>query len=284
MAPSSSFLKRASILLFLTALFSNVCVFADEDDGEDDAAIQKKIDALQEQMRNGKQEKQKAKDKSIIDAEGLVKVAKKYNNAPLGHDRVKKYAKYYRNFRQEYDVETNGKKELLCSTMLALTPENIESVLPSIEHSDNKCDWLIIIYKVPVDTETNLDKDGLVDSFNRQLAPVMERLNAKLPEGRDKTEINFEFAVPRDTLMSGMVDRCEQWIKRDVSQIIENSKDEKEKKFLSSFDPCDLSDFKLLSGAYPEETANHKYNNIIYPKISLFYSYLPYLKRYNHIW
>ncbi len=226
---------------------------------------------------------------SPVDAEALVKTAQKYNPNINFEKRSQKFAKYYRYFQEEYDEKVNGKKDLLCTTMLSLTEENIDAVLTSVYHSQNKCDWLIIIYGVPESEEK--DKDTLVAEFYTKLTPVLASLKerqAHIPDAVP-TEVNFEFAIPREHLLTNMSALCEAWIPRDVQPIIEANADnehftQKDIDFLTTFNPCDLTDFKLMNGQHLEENAKLKFNHVIYPKISLFFSYFPYLRKYNHIW
>ncbi len=236
-----------------------------------------------------------------IDANILIQTANHHLPKINFEERVSLFAQYYRHFKHEFNPQTNSKKPLLCSSMISLTHENIDYLLPSIEQSDNKCDWLVIIYSTPMPTDTKLNeqqhKEYMVAQFNTRVAAILGKLHASQPVSQTApTTVKLEFAVDHSTLLTEINGLCQKYIKRKV--ISANSAGSSGSSggsgdFLSTFEPCDMSPFALLTtdrsstttstaGNAPEKTT--PYNHIIYPKISLFYSFLPYLSKYNHIW
>ena len=185
-------------------------------------------------------EEKKDEPPSPVDAEALLKTAQKYNPNINFEKRSQRFAKYYRYFQEEYDESTNGKKEMLCSTFLSLTEDNIDAVITSIHDSQNKCDWLIIIYGTPEDNEKS--QDELVDLFHSKLPWATNHLKSLQENDPDAipTEINFEFAIPRLSLLTGMRENCLKHIPRDIQPIIEANRDnklftQKDIDFLTSF-------------------------------------------------
>lgn len=188
--------------------------------------------------------------KNSIDADTLIKAAKKYSPIVNYEKRLKDLAKYYSYFTHEIDEVTNNKKELLCSSMVALNEDSVDDMIRNVIASDNYCDWLFMVYKV--DPE---QKDALVETFNTKLVGALNTLKSKQAEGASPIEVNLEFAVARTELLTSLPPLCEQYVRRDIHNINNQTHAEhvekkqlsiKDVEWLMKFNPCDFSAFPLM--------------------------------------
>lgn len=245
-------------------------------------------------MPKRKKDKKKPKPKpGDLDPELLIKTAKAYTPKINYEKKVKEYAKYYKYFNSEYTLGSYNKKPLLCSTFSDLTLNNINHVIRNILSAENKCDWLIIIYKY---NETN--KAELTSIFNHKLAQAREILQRQ--ENYKPIEVYFEFAIERQELLQSVKPWCEKYIRRpmDHPDLLSKPLTDKDWEFLNTFDPCDFSKHEMFNKPITKDAEgdvvapsfgdsiadDFVYNTILYPKIILFVTYFKYFKSYDYIW